>query len=93
MANNLIISYDLNSPSQDYDRVFDKIKTLGNWAKVQKSLWYVDSNLSAQAAADAVHTVMDNNDSLIVIDSTNNDAYWYGFSEEVSLQIQNYWCK
>lgn len=29
--NNLIISYDLNSPGQSYTRVTDAIKTLGTW--------------------------------------------------------------
>lgn len=37
MANNLFISYDLNSPRQDYEAVIEEIKHLGNWAKVQKS--------------------------------------------------------
>lgn len=93
MSNNLIISYDLNSPGQDYSKVIDKIKTLGNWAKLQKSLWYVNSNLSSKEAASAVWAVMDNNDSLIVIDSTNNDANWYNLSPEVSSYIQEQWYK
>lgn len=93
MANNLIISYDLNSPGQDYDQVIDKIKTVGNWAKIQKSLWYVNSTLTAEVAAKTIYTTMDNNDSLIVIDSTNNDAYWYGLSDEVAKHIQKNWKK
>ncbi|MEF2549723.1 hypothetical protein VQ045_21775 [Aurantimonas sp. E1-2-R+4] len=39
MANNLHISYDLNSPGQDYTPLIDKIKTLGPWAKIHKSFW------------------------------------------------------
>ncbi|MFT6909007.1 MAG: hypothetical protein ACJAS1_005714 [Oleiphilaceae bacterium] len=93
MANNLIISYDLNSPGQDYDQVIDKIKTVGSWANIQKSLWYVSSILTAKAAAEAIYTTMDNNDSLIVVDSTNNDAYWYGLSDEVAKHIQTHWQK
>ncbi len=50
--NNLFISYDLNVPGQRYDQVIEAIKKLGNWAKVQKSFWYVSSSLSAEEAVD-----------------------------------------
>lgn len=69
MANNLFISYDLNSPGQDYEKVIEKIKSLGSWAKVQKSLWFVSSNLTAEQAAKSVWQGMDRNDSLNVVDS------------------------
>jgi hypothetical protein len=93
LDNNLIISYDLNSPGQDYARVIDKIQAVGSWAKIQKSLWYVNSSLKAESAAKAIWSVMDANDSLIVVDSTNNDAYWYGLSDEVGKHIQKNWSK
>lgn len=93
MANNLFISYDLNNPGQNYNTVIEKIKTLGNWAKVQYSLWYVNSNYSASEAAKIVQAVMDKNDSLIVIDATNNKAAWYGVSDQVTKFIQEHWYK
>ncbi len=37
MANNLFISYDLNSPDQSYSPVIDEIKSLSSWAKIHKS--------------------------------------------------------
>ena len=52
MSNNLIISYDLYEPNKDYEAVAKAIKSLGNWAHVQKSVWYVKSNYSASAAAE-----------------------------------------
>lgn len=91
MANNLFISYDLNNPGQNYDTVIEKIKTLGNWAKVQYSLWYVNSNYSASDAAGIVWAVMDKNDSLIVIDATNNQASMYGVSDKVTKFILGHW--
>ncbi|PKH91403.1 hypothetical protein CXF76_11570 [Pseudoalteromonas sp. 78C3] len=91
MANNLIISYDLNSPGQDYDKIFDKIKSLGSWAKVQKSFWYVKSSLTAAEARDKLNSVIDSNDSLIVIDCTNNDAAWFGLNEEVANHLKYKW--
>jgi len=89
--NNLFISYDLNSPGQDYTSVIEKIQSLGSWGKIQKSHWYVNSNISAKDACNHVRSVMDANDSLIVIDSTNNDAYWFNVSDEVAKHIQNNW--
>ena len=91
MANNLFISYDLHSPGQDYDKVIEAIKGLGTWAKVQYSLWYVKSGLSASDAREKVWSVMDSNDSLIVIDATNNNASWNNLGQEVSDFIKKHW--
>ena len=91
MANNLFISYDLNSPGQDYTNAIKEIQTLGKWAAVQKSLWYVISTLTAQQAAERVWAKMDSNDSLIVIDTTNNDAYSFNVEQKVVEHIRNNW--
>lgn len=93
MANNLFISYDLNSPGQDYSPVIDEIKSLGSWAKIHKSYWYVNSPLSAEQAAKRVWSKMDTNDSLMVVDATGNNGYWYNLSEEVSKHLKNEWLK
>lgn len=93
MANNLFISYDLMQPGQGYEAVTEEIKKLGNWAKVNYSLWYVNSNLSASDAATKVWAVMDNNDKLIVVDATNNTAAWNNLSDEVANYIKDQWYK
>jgi hypothetical protein len=91
MANNLFISYDLYHPGQNYEEVIEEIKSLGNWAKVQKSFWYVNSHYTASQARDKVWAKMDGNDSLLVVDATNNSAAWQNLSEEVSRYIQEHW--
>ena len=91
MENNLFISYDLNSPGQDYEVIFNEIKSLGSWAKVQKSFWYVNSHLTAKEAFDRIRNKMDSNDSLIIVDASNNNASWYGLSDKVSEHIKNKW--
>jgi D-alanyl-D-alanine dipeptidase len=93
MANNLFVSYDLYSPGQNYDAVINAVKGLGDWAKVQKSLWYVKSNHSASSAVDVVWAKMDANDSIIVIDATNKNAAWRNLSDEVSKYIRDHWNK
>lgn len=89
--NNLFISYDLNNPGQNYERVIAAIKSLGSWAKVQYSLWYVSSSYSAKQAAEIVRRAQDTNDSLIVIDATNNDASWYNLDPKVIEFIRQHW--
>ncbi len=89
--NNLFISYDLKNPGQNYDRVITAIKGLGSWAKAQYSLWFVSSTYTAKQAAEIVRRAQDSNDTLIVIDATNNDAAWYGLTTEVSEHIRQNW--
>lgn len=93
MANNLFVSYDLYNPGQNYEKVADAIKSLGNWAKVQKSFWYANSNHTASTAASLVWAAMDKNDSLIVVDATNNNAVWYNLDPQVSQFIKDRWHK
>lgn len=87
MKNNLFISYDLNSPGQDYTTLIKKIQSLGSWAKVQKSHWYVRSNHSATEARELILPTIDNNDSLIVIEA--NEAAWYNL--DVSDYLRSHW--
>ena len=93
MAHNLFISYDLNYPGQGYEQIIERIKELGPWAKVQKSLWYVKSNRSAEDAAKYLRGAVDNNDGLIVIDASSNNAYWYTQDNKVSQHMIEYWHK
>lgn len=93
MSNNLFVSYDLMQKGQNYEAVIAEIKKLGSWAKVNYSLWYVNSQLSASEAAKRVWAVMDSNDKLIVIDSINNNAAWHNLTEEVSNHIKDQWFK
>ncbi|WP_106486082.1 hypothetical protein, partial [Escherichia coli] len=58
-----------------------------------ESNWYVNCSYSAEDAAKIVRAVMDSDDKLIVVDATNNSAYWYNLSDEVSNQILTEWNK
>ena len=91
MANNLHISYDLKEPGKNYDRVIEAVKNLGSWAKVHYSFWYVKSDLTAAQARDALIRAIDRNDSVYVVDATNNDAAWHNTSPKVSEFIRERW--
>ena len=91
MKRNLIVSYDLNAPGQNYEKVIAEIKEQGTWAKVHYSLFYLKSEKTAQQVAEAVWKKMDANDRLFVVDATNNVASWYNLPSDVSEFIQRVW--
>ena len=91
MANNIFVSYDLMNPGQNYDSVIETIKKLGTWAKIHQSYWHVKTHCSAKEAAEIIWQTMDRNDKLFVVDTSNNDAYWYNLPETVTEHIQKNW--
>ena len=93
MGNNLIISYDLSEPSRNYSDLIQEIKTLGLWAHALGSVWYVKSPLSASDACDRLIRVLDQDDSLLVVDATNNNAAWKNLKPEVAAFIKENWLK
>jgi hypothetical protein len=69
MAYNLFVSYDLDSPGQNYESVRKRIKSLGRWHQFQMSFFYVNTDLNAIQAYAAIAEVIDSNDRLAVIDA------------------------
>jgi hypothetical protein len=67
MAFNYFVAYDLISPGQNYDAVTERIKSLGLYAHVQYSLFYLQSDLATAELHDLIREVMDPNDRLAVI--------------------------
>lgn len=88
---NVFVSYDLDKPGQNYEGVIAEIKTHGAWAKVEYSLFYLSTQETAKSIAAAVWAKMDANDKLIVIDATNNMAYWYGLDTKVADFMKQNW--
>lgn len=91
MGNNLIISYDLSQPNRNYSSLVEVIKTLGSWAHVHGSVWYVNSSLTVSQARDRLVRVLDQDDSVIVFDASNNDAAWHNLKPEVAALISSCW--
>lgn len=86
---NLLIAYDLNQPGQNYEAVTSAICSLGNWYKLQYSLFYVQSELSAEQAYDFVRVFMDHNDKLMV---THAESMVFGnYAGTDIFAVQNAW--
>lgn len=70
------VSYDLVAPGQNYDRLIDKLKSMGA-QKILLSQWVLWSNLSAEQIRDTLKQYIDANDRLVVIDFTGRPwATW-----------------
>jgi hypothetical protein len=91
MKNNILVTYDLNKSGQNYDALIEKIKTLGAWAKVQQSVWYLHTPYSANEVLDHLTKVTDFNDSIFVANMSN--ASWIGLPAEVLQFIRDQWRK
>lgn len=78
--NTYLIGYDLNSPGQDYQTLFDKIKECGTWWHHLDSTWIVKSNRSAVQLRDGLMPFVDKNDELLVVRLAGEGA-WTGFNQ------------
>jgi hypothetical protein len=88
---NLFVSYDLHQPGRNYESVIAAIKAQGNWAKPLESVFFLDTAKTAEAVHAAVRAAMDANDSLLVIDASNNHAVWSNLAPNVSDYIRGHW--
>jgi hypothetical protein len=83
------ISYDLNKPGKDYKDLYAEIKKLGSWCHPVDSTWYVDTSKDASGIRDALSTVMDSSDELLVTAATVPGA-WKGLPDDVSAWLKSH---
>jgi hypothetical protein len=73
----LLIGYDLHRPGRNYESLIAAIKESGTWWHQLDSTWIVRTHRDASQMRDYLKAHIDANDSLLVIDVTNDD--WAGF--------------
>lgn len=71
-----IVTYDLNSPGQNYEPLHSAIKSCGNWWHYLDSTWLVSTTLSATEVTQRLLPKIDKNDNLLVIGATDEYAGW-----------------
>lgn len=74
-----MITYDLNSPGQNYDKVIEAIKDASNgvWCTFWKSSYLIKSNFkSADDVFAKIKPHLDGNDKVLVIEVKNNKQGW-----------------
>jgi hypothetical protein len=66
----LLITYDLNKAGQNYDALYEQIKTAPAWIHLLDSTWLIRTSETPQKWSDKLMAVMDKNDRLFVVDIT-----------------------
>lgn len=79
-----MITYDLNNPGQNYEKLIEAIKKASNgiWCSFWKSSFLIQSNfITADEVLKKIKDYLDSNDRLIVIEVTNNYQGWLADEE------------
>lgn len=82
-----VISYDLDQPGQDYEDLFELIKSYGTWCHAMESTWFIVTDEDAQTIRDYLLTTMDSNDKLFV-GKLSGEGAWSGLGTK-----KNQWLK
>jgi len=67
-----------------YERLHKKIQSLGKWAHVLNSCWIVESTMTAAQIRDALTTVVDHDDGLLITRLTG-EAAWRNLDQDGTL--------
>lgn len=93
----LSVSYELRKPGQDYDVLYETIKTAQSWCHPMTSHWFIRTEQSVDAWRDKLRRVMDQNDYIFVVDITGQarqgwlpKVAWEWFNENEYKRAANY---
>ena len=89
---NIVIWFQLFHPEKGEERVRQTIEAFGcSWAKIANGLYYMHGEHDAQTVGNKVWGVLNIDDKLVVVDSTNNDARWYNVNPDISKFMVDNW--
>ena len=77
------INYDLRKPVQNYEKLYEAIKTFPDWCRVTDSFWLVVSPYTASQIHTTLAVHFDANDKLVVTAARAPGA-WNGLPDNVS---------
>lgn len=72
----LVVSYDLQSPGQSYERLYEAIQSLGVVHRAFDSVWFVKTNRTPNQAFEYLRQVLGNNDLLLVNQLSSGYMGW-----------------
>jgi CRISPR-associated endonuclease Cas2 len=76
------VSYDLNTPGQNYPAIQKRLEQLGA-KRIQYSHWMLKSSMTASQLRDDLRLHIDTNDRLLVVDVTNAPMAWHNLQIEI----------
>jgi len=71
-----VISYDLNSPGQKYQKIKEAIESCGESIKPMESFWLLDSELTCSSISEKVRQAHDTNDRHLVMRLSSECQGW-----------------
>ena len=66
----ILITYDLNSPGQNYEKLVGKIKKFDAWARLSESSYAVRTDLAPTRIFEILKPYVDPNDQIYLINLT-----------------------
>jgi len=92
-ARNIFVCYSLDRPEKGGDdKVRETIEAFKcSWAKLGPGVFYLHGEYDAQYVGNKVWGALSMGDTLVVIDSTNNDARWFNINPDISQFIMDNW--
>ena len=86
----LLIGYDVHSPRSDaYDELVKAIQSLGTWWHHLETIWIVQCAHRPGEVRDRLKPRLGDQDQLLVIDISGDDAGWFGINESGSKWLQD----
>lgn len=86
----MLITYDLNSPGQDYKELGEAIKSLGGWCHNLDSTWLATTSKTTAEVRDFLAKYLDPSDELLVINVSGDGWATRGFSQEANDWLRKY---
>jgi hypothetical protein len=75
----ILIAYDIHPTEGDgYDKLIEKIRSLGDWWHHLESTWIVRCAQSPSQVRDQLRSYIGNDDQLLVIEISGDTAEWAG---------------
>ena len=65
-----LISYDLNVPGRDYEKLYEVLKSAEGWWHYLDSTWVLSTKESLSSWQKKIHDAIDDNDSYLIVDIT-----------------------
>lgn len=70
------INYDLKKPGQNYEALYEAVKSCGDWWHYLGSTWLIDTTLPAKGIWDRLVPHVDQNDFFFICGVTKEHQGW-----------------
>jgi len=72
----LLITYDLHKPSQEYQKLYDALKTASKWWHYLDSTWLIVTTESPESWWNRLRSTLDSDDLLLIVEVKRNYYGW-----------------